>query len=101
MKRQDITSVPGCGPAPSPQIDGFPTSTCNSPTFDQDLDDQLGYYDFSDAQFDASLRAFAPGLDDYTPSGDQPLRRRNAGLVRRGWFSGLFGVSTAPRPTSG
>lgn len=89
MKRQDTTSVLGCGPAPLPQIDRFPTSICNSPTFDQDLDDQLDYHDFSEASYYASIRTFAPGLDEYMPSHNQPLRRRNAGLVRRGLFSNL------------
>ncbi len=39
--------------------------------FDQDLDDTLGYYDFSDDQFEASLRAFAPNLPGYDVSENQ------------------------------
>ncbi|KAL8891758.1 MAG: hypothetical protein Q9192_005706 [Flavoplaca navasiana] len=87
-RRQSSDDVPGCGPAPSPEIDGFPTATCNSPTFDQDLDDKLGYFDFSETQLDASLRAFAPGFQDNGPSDSQLVqrRRRSVGLVRRGFF---------------
>ncbi|KAL8993315.1 MAG: hypothetical protein Q9169_006437 [Polycauliona sp. 2 TL-2023] len=86
--RQESSDVPGCGPAPSPEIDGFPTATCNSPTFDQDLDDRLGYFDFGESQLDASLRAFAPGFQDNGPSDSQlaQRRRRSVGLVRRGFF---------------
>ncbi|KAL8749824.1 MAG: hypothetical protein Q9184_006653 [Pyrenodesmia sp. 2 TL-2023] len=90
-RRQGSSDVPGCGPAPAPLIDGFPTATCNSPTFDQDLDDKLGYFDFSEDQYDASVRAFAPGLEDYSPSEDPGARlRRSVGLVRRGFFGDLF-----------
>ncbi|KAL8657415.1 MAG: hypothetical protein Q9226_001929, partial [Calogaya cf. arnoldii] len=87
-RRQSPGNVPGCGPAPSPLIDGFPTATCNSPTFDHDLDDKLGYFDFSsESQLDASLRAFAPGFQDNGPSDSQlAQRRRSVGLVRRGIF---------------
>ncbi|KAL8886407.1 MAG: hypothetical protein Q9215_005880 [Flavoplaca cf. flavocitrina] len=87
-RRQISDDVPGCGPAPSPEIDGFPIATCNSPTFDQDLDDKLGYFDFSETQLDASLRAFAPGFQENGPSDSQlaQRRRRSVGLVRRGFF---------------
>ena len=87
-RRQDANEVAGCGQAPSPEIEGFPTATCNSPTFDQDLDDKLGYFDFSETQLDASLRAFAPGFQENGPSDSQlaQRRRRSVGLVRRGFF---------------
>lgn len=92
-RRQASGDVPGCGPAPAPRIDGFPTARCNSPTFDQDLDDSLGYYDFSDDQFEASLRAFAPNPPGYDPSENpEARRRRDVSLVRRGFFSDLIGV---------
>ena len=74
-KRQSSGDVPGCGPAPSPEID-------------HDLDDKLGYFDFSETQLDASLRAFAPGFQENGPSDSQlaQRRRRSVGLVRRGFF---------------
>ncbi|KAL6719024.1 hypothetical protein ACLMJK_003259 [Lecanora helva] len=65
-----------CGAPPSRQIDGFPAATCNSTTFDQDLDDAIGYYDFDAAHYSESLRGFAPGLGDFDPDdneGFQPI----------------------------
>ena len=85
-----------CGPAPSSYIDGLPTASCNSSTFDQDLDNQLGYFDFSEEYYSASLRAFVPGLDDDNPSDNQgfgvePSRfRRRIELNRRSFFDGVW-----------
>lgn len=78
-----------CGKAPSAQIDGFPTAPCGSETFDQQLDDEIGYLSFDDAEYEASLRDFAPGLDDFSASdndGFGTLRRRRRNLQKRNWF---------------
>ena len=89
-KRQNNS---GCGEPSSPRIDGLPTAACGSPTFDQDLDDAIGYLDFSDANFNASIRNFAPGLENYTVTGDSPLRlRRDSRPMRRDIFSSINAV---------
>lgn len=55
-----------CGPPSSPTIDGLPAATCNSSTFDQDLDDAIGYLDFDGENYSASLEDFMPGLNNYS-----------------------------------
>ena len=60
-----------CGPAASPNIDGLPTATCNSTTFDEDLDNRIGYLNFDAAHYSQSLRLFAPGLEDFSPESYQ------------------------------
>lgn len=84
-------SSPGdCGRPPASKIDGFPTASCGAPDFDQQLDNTIGYLDFNDSDYSASLRAFAPGLEDFSSSDDQgfesPDLRRRSILQRRGWF---------------
>ena len=83
------SSVTACGKPPAAQIDGFPTAECGSEDFDQQLDDAIGYLSFDDADYEASLRAFAPGLDKFDASenegiGASRLRRRR--LQKRNWF---------------
>ena len=53
-----------CAPPPSRMIDGLYAATCGSPTFDIDIDDEIGYLDFDSAHYSASLAEFSPGLDD-------------------------------------
>ena len=68
-----------CGPPPSPEIDGFPTADCGSPTFDKYIDDKIGYLNFDNSDYSGSLQDFAPGLGDVSPSdndGFGPTRRR-------------------------
>lgn len=91
------TGNDACGPAPSLLVDGFPSATCGSPTFDQDIDDQIGYLSFNQSAFSTSLQEFAPGLDDdYLPSDNNDFapvgspagkaKRALGRLQRRGFF---------------
>ena len=87
-------STGGCGPAPSGRIDGLPTATCNSTTFDEDLDNAIGYLPFDEDDYSENLRSFAPGLGDFTPDSNQgfgPMLQNGTRLTRRqakkgGWF---------------
>lgn len=107
-QRQDTSSGAGskdCGEAPSSNIDGFPTATCNSPTFDEDLDDAIGYYDFTEAEYSQNLGKFAPGLDDLSSEnneGFEPIVDGGTRLVRRQggrWFGNFVAaVSCAEVP---
>ncbi|KAL8872340.1 MAG: hypothetical protein Q9174_002017 [Haloplaca sp. 1 TL-2023] len=58
-----------CGALLLLEIDGFPTAACNSPTFDEDLDDAIGYLDFGEE----SNEGFSP-----TNSTSARLIRRQA-----------------------
>ncbi|KAL8966586.1 MAG: hypothetical protein Q9183_003305, partial [Haloplaca sp. 2 TL-2023] len=81
-----------CGAPPSPEIDGFPTAACNSPTFDEDLDDTIGYLDFGEGDYSQSLERFMPGLGDYSAEANEgfgPTNNTSAGLVRRQARPGL------------
>lgn len=87
-----------CGTPPASEIDGFPTAPCGSPDFDQQLDNTLGSLDFDDSDYSASLRAFAPGLEDFSASDNQgfeppDIRRRSIILQRRNWFTNIANVS--------
>ena len=110
----NLTSIPpanstnssSCGAPPSSMIDGFYTATCGSPTFDQDIDDKIGYFNFNGtANFEASLKDFAPGLseygENYEPSDNTDFgpshRRRRTTLHRRALFRSLAEVRTAIR----
>ena len=73
----DNSTSDACGPPPAPQIDGFPTGACGSPTFDKDIDDEIGYLDFN-SDLGGSLGDFAPGVDFSDASGNTSTR-----LVRR------------------
>ena len=43
-------------------IDGFYTATCGSPTFDQDIDAEIGYFNFNGtSNFEASLKDLPQG----------------------------------------
>ncbi|KAL8675639.1 MAG: hypothetical protein Q9224_007447, partial [Gallowayella concinna] len=96
----DSPATGNCGPAPSARIDGLPTATCNSSTFDQDLDDAIGYLPFDEDDYSESLERFAPGLDDFTAGGNQgfgPLQNttrltRRAG---RGYFADKLAAAVA------
>ncbi|KAL9595333.1 MAG: hypothetical protein Q9219_006510 [cf. Caloplaca sp. 3 TL-2023] len=90
-----------CGHPPSAEIDGFPTATCNSTTFDEDLDDAIGYLPFDEAEYSQNLKSFAPGLGDFTPGSNQgfgPILQDGTRLTRRqngGWFGDLVAKSLA------
>ena len=94
----------GCGPAPSSNIDGFPTATCNSTTFDQDLDSEIGYLSFTAADYSTSLKTFAPGLNDYSPAGNPEFvvesrrLRRRGNIERRDFFDSFVDVSKLYAP---
>lgn len=79
-----------CGQPPAPEIDGFPTTACGSPTFDKDLDDKIGYLEYNESDYSAALRDFAPGIDDSDLSSDEGVTRRR--LHKRGWLSSAFKV---------
>ena len=76
-----------CGPPPSAKIDGFPTAPCGASDFDKMLDDEIGYLNFDSADYSASLREFAPGIEDTNPADDTGLPttglRRRSRLQRR------------------
>ena len=84
-----------CGAPPAPFIDGFPTATCGSPTFDADIDRELGYLSFDAKNWSASLSSFAPDLNgsDYSIGDNQdfgavePSKRLR--LRPRGFFSSV------------
>ena len=83
-----------CEQPPAPEINGFPTAPCGSPTFDKDLDDKIGYLDFDSTGFSAVLEDFARGLDDYSSSDNQGFgtsRRRM--LYSRGPLSFISRVA--------
>lgn len=94
-----------CGAPPSSVIDGFFAATCGSTTFDQDIDDKIGYLSFNAANFTNSLEAFVPNLDsDYLPADNNDFapvgllnrlrkrQRNNSPTTRR--------VTTRPRATA-
>ena len=84
-----------CGPPPAPMIDGLPTATCGSPTFDTDLDRKIGYLSFDAKNWSASLSSFAPGLNgsDYSIGDNQDFGsvqpNKRAMIHRRGFFSSV------------
>ncbi|KAG8529121.1 uncharacterized protein KY384_005756 [Bacidia gigantensis] len=84
-----------CGAPPSLMIDGFYTATCGSPTFDADIDAEIGFLEFDSNDYSSSLENFAPNTDDdYSQSdnADQGFNveqsRRMVRLRRRGWLDG-------------
>jgi hypothetical protein len=93
-----------CGAPPFSTINGFPAAACGS-SFDQDLDNAIGYLDFDDADFTSSLGEFLPGLpsndtneSDYETDDEQEYRRKR-GLIERRWsllgfVKKVAGVST-------
>jgi len=94
----------GCGAPPAPTISGFPAATCGATDFDQQLDSEIGYLDFTN-NFSDSLMEFAPGLPDTNPADyqNQPtskLRRdvyQRSRLQRRGFFSSIASRFTKVR----
>ena len=74
-------------------IDGFYTATCGSPTFDQDIDNEIGFLDFDSSDYSASLKDFAPGLIDDDSASDTEdfglTEGRRAALKRRSCFGSL------------
>ena len=73
-----------CGAPPAPEIDGFPTADCGSPTFDKDIDDKIGYLDFNSSDYSDSLQEFAPGLGDFSSSDNDGFGPTRRSLSRRG-----------------
>ncbi|KAL8669726.1 MAG: hypothetical protein Q9168_005695 [Polycauliona sp. 1 TL-2023] len=87
-----------CGPAPSDRIDGLPTANCGSPTFDQDLDDKIGYLHFDADDYSRSLEKFVPGLDDFDPADNEGfgvLQNANTTRLTRRQKGGWFGDRVA------
>ncbi|KAL9635551.1 MAG: hypothetical protein Q9204_002587 [Flavoplaca sp. TL-2023a] len=84
-----------CGSAPSELVDGLPTAECNSSTFDRDLDDEIGYLSFDEDKYSENLERFVPGLDDFSPDGNQGFgvlqNETAAGLDRRQIAGSYFG----------
>ncbi|KAL9636798.1 MAG: hypothetical protein Q9204_002117 [Flavoplaca sp. TL-2023a] len=84
-----------CSSAPSTLVDGLPTAECNSSTFDQDLDNKIGYLSFDEDKYSESLESFVPGLDDFSPDGNQGFgvlqNETAAGLDRRQFAGRYFG----------
>ena len=72
-----------CGTPPAPEIDGFPTAVCGSPTFDKDIDDKIGYLDFDNSDYSDSLQEFAPGLGDFSASDNDGFGATRRSLSRR------------------
>ena len=99
VKRQAPGNSSGgaCGPAPSAKLNGLATATCGSPTFDQDLDNAIGYYEFDVGNYSESLRGFAPGLGDFSPednSGFGPVSSNSTSThLQRRQRKGLFGFA--------
>ncbi|KAF1351440.1 hypothetical protein BDV97DRAFT_170100 [Delphinella strobiligena] len=82
------TNGSSCGAAPSTTIDGLPAADCGDATFDADIDNIIGYLDFSSADANSSLSDFAPDVtftsDEDTDDEDDPdLTRRSAVLRKR------------------
>ena len=74
-----------CGKAPSEKIDGFYTADCGSPTFDRDIDQKIGFFDFTGDITD-ELESFAPGLEydyeDATADDFESKKLRKRALAR-------------------
>ncbi|KIV83450.1 hypothetical protein PV11_05473 [Exophiala sideris] len=88
-----------CGAAPSSTIDGFPAVACGVSDFDTQLDDVLGYLDFSSTDYDASLEDFSPDvsfdaedLDDDDATMERRALLGRSHLRKRGIFSALLSV---------
>ena len=86
-----------CGPPPSRMIDGFYTATCGSPTFDIDIDDEIGYLNFDSADYSASLAEFSPGLDgDYGAADNADFGPTESRKLARSLGLKLFKVCQRP-----
>lgn len=89
-----------CGLPPYPLIDGFHTAPCGSPTFDMEIDREIGYLDFDAEHWSDSLAHFAPGLDgkDYSVENNQDFGavepEQRARRRRRGFFSSVSNVAS-------
>lgn len=90
-----------CGSAPSSVIDGLPAIDCGDATFDTDLDNLIGYLDFSSGDYSSSVEDFLPGVSldaDDLQDDDPELSRRDAQLRKRGfgsWLKSAVSVSIA------
>lgn len=96
------TGGSACGNAPASTIDGLPAANCGDASFDAELDNAIGYLDFSSTSDDgSSLADFLPDASinstDLTDAEDSAqLSRRSAMLDKRwGWnpFKAIANVS--------
>ncbi|KAI5194251.1 hypothetical protein E4T38_09637 [Aureobasidium subglaciale] len=79
-----------CGIAPSSVIDGLPAANCGDGKFDQELDDAIGYLDFSSNSADgSSLSDFLPDTsvssEDLTDAEDGTTLSRRALALQKRW----------------
>jgi hypothetical protein len=79
-----------CGEAPSANIDGLPAANCGDANFDKELDDAIGYLDFSNANVDgSSLSDFLPeasvSATDLASAEDGEVLSRRAVLLEKRW----------------
>ncbi|KAI4724435.1 hypothetical protein E4T49_07826 [Aureobasidium sp. EXF-10728] len=81
-----------CGNAPASVIDGLPAANCGDATFDAELDNAIGYLDFSSAPEDgSSIAEFLPdapvsSTDLANAEDSAPLSQRSVALDKRwGW----------------
>lgn len=71
-----------CGNAPASTIDGLPAASCGDANFDKDIDNAIGYLDFSSPSVDgSSLDDFLPGVT--VDSADLADAEEGADLSRR------------------
>lgn len=96
-----FTGGSACGNAPSSTIDGLPAANCGDANFDAELDNAIGYLDFSSASDDgSSLADFLPDATvnstELTDAEDgAQLSQRSAMLEKRWWnpFRAVANVS--------
>jgi hypothetical protein len=79
-----------CGNAPSAIIDGLPAANCGDANFDADIDNALGYLDFSSASVQGSnLADFLPDTtvssDDLADAQDGTTLSRRALMLQKRW----------------
>lgn len=81
-----------CGDAPSSILDGLPTANCGDPNFDQNIDNALGYLNWSTTTYGSSMTAFIPGVSlttyDLTGNGTN-LVGSSASIRKRFSFSSI------------
>ena len=81
-----------CGDAPSSILDDLPTANCGDPNFDQNIDNALGYLNWSTTTYGSSMTAFIPGVNlttyDLTGNGTN-LVGNSASIRKRFSFSSI------------